>query len=308
MSARGGVCFGFDVVSDIPLNYLRHGRGVAGGLRVIERRHDPDPASLGPAVAHWPADGVAPASALHRDGDVSWVWVEDGGWYRVDPAARCIGVPSGVEPVRREERLWGLPSLLMILAAGDLTLHAACLWVDGRAVVVAAPSTYGKSTLAAAAHMSGHHLLAEDLTRVRIGDRVEVLPGPAMVRMRPDAAAQITPAGRSVVLSDGRRRTELDGPGRALSGPVPVAGVVLLDIGERIDLQEVASFEAVRDLWGMGFLGIGDDDGGRLFANVADLVQRVPVWRLSRPLVMEQMPEVIGQIERVVAVRPGGGG
>lgn len=295
-----GACFGFDVSSDVPLRYLRRGEGAGDALRVVELERPPVEDLL-TLVERWPGDGVQPASALYAEGAVEWVWVEDGGWYRIDAAAGEIAVPPDAEPVRREERLWGLPALLLMLARGDLPLHAAAVDVGGAAVLIAAPSGSGKSTLAAAFAAAGRRVLAEDLTCIRLGAEPAVLPGPAMVRVRPDMVGHVAPEGDWVDLADGRRRITLaDDDGRA-AAPVPLAGVVLLDEGAAIDVESVDPVEAIRALWQLGFVREGVRDEGRLFGAVSDLVAVVPTYRLYRPLVIEGLAAVIERVEGMVS-------
>ena len=57
--------------------------------------------------------------------------------------------------------------MLCFRARGDTALHAAAVEVDGQAVVLGAPGTFGKTTLAAAFHAAGHRLLSEDTTCIR---------------------------------------------------------------------------------------------------------------------------------------------
>ncbi len=293
-----GACFGFDVSSDVPLRYLRRGAGAGDALRVVELERPPA-GDLLTVVERWPGDGAQPASALYSEGAVEWVWVEDGGWYRIDAAAGEIAVPPDVEPVRREERLWGLPALLLMLARGDLPLHAAAVDVGGAAVLIAAPSGSGKSTLAAAFAAAGRRVLAEDLACIRLGAEPAVLPGPAMVRVRPDMVAHVSPEGDRVDLADGRRRIALvDADGAA---PVPLAGVIFLDEGEALEVESVDPIEAIRSLWQLGFVRAGVRDEGRLFGAVSDLVGAVPTYRLCRPLVVDGLPAVIERVEGIVS-------
>ena len=72
------------------------------------------------------------------------------------------------------------------MARGDLAVHAAAVDVDGSALLLAAPGRYGKTTLAAAFAGQGYRLLAEDTTCYRPSSDPSVLPGLAMLRIRPD--------------------------------------------------------------------------------------------------------------------------
>ncbi len=66
-------------------------------------------------------------------------------------------------------------------------VHAAAVALNGRAVLLAAPSGTGKSTLAYHCHLDGLALLGEDHVRVQLEPRVRVWGWPARVRLLADA-------------------------------------------------------------------------------------------------------------------------
>jgi hypothetical protein len=70
-------------------------------------------------------------------------------------------------------------------------VHAAAVALNGRAVLLAAPSGTGKSTLAYHCHLDGLDLLGEDHVRVQVEPRVRVWGWPARVRLLADAATHV---------------------------------------------------------------------------------------------------------------------
>jgi hypothetical protein len=279
-AARAGTCYGFDVRSSIPLEYLREGTG--DPLEVAWSA--PERASADDVLLiEWQPTAERPLEArLYSNGKTFRLWIGGGGWFAVDPQAPRIDVPAAAG-IRREERLWGIPSLLCFLARGDFPLHAAAVEVDGGAVIVAAPRTYGKTTMAAALHRAGHRVLSEDTACVRLGSEPAVVPGPAMLRVRHDVAARLElPAVRRVGEDEDRVHYALSEPGDCT--PVPLRAVVLLDLHEAAVLEPVERHEALRDLWALSFRLPTEDDVGRSFAAASDLAASVPVRRLRRPL------------------------
>lgn len=276
-----GACYGFGVRSEVPLEYLRGGDGVPLEIAALAAEGPrPDDALL----VEWQPTPERPLEArLYSDGHSFRLWIGDGGWFSVDPVERRIDVPEQ-GGIRREERLWGIPSLLCFLARGDLPLHAAAVEAGGGAVIVAAPRTYGKTTMAAAFHRAGHRVLSEDTTCVRLGAEPTVVPGPAMLRVRHDVAAELEiPSARLVGESDDRIHYALEAPGDC--EPVPVRGVVFLDAADgTAALEHVEQADAIRDLWALSFRLPTEEDVGRSFAGVTDLGAAVPVLRLRRPL------------------------
>ncbi|HEX7978879.1 MAG TPA: hypothetical protein VF461_09775 [Gemmatimonadaceae bacterium] len=78
-------------------------------------------------------------------------------------------------------------------------VHAAAVALNGRAVLLAAPSGTGKSTLAYHCHLDGLDLLGDDHVRVQLEPRVRVWGWPARVRLLAGAATSVsTPSSNAV--------------------------------------------------------------------------------------------------------------
>ncbi len=288
-----GACYGFGVRSSLPFSYLRAGGGAP--LTVSA----PSPAEGGEAgevVLEWAATAGFPLPGrLLRDGAGFRLWVDTWGWFHVDPDAGHVTLPDAEDVVRREERLWSIPAALCFQARGDLGLHAAAVEVDGEAIVLAAPGTFGKTTLAAAFHAAGHRLLSEDTTCVRTDGDPAIVPGPAMVRLRHDVAGQLDlPRARVVARSEEKVHLALDGDSRGDCSPVPLRAVVLLDgIDDGFRLTRATPQDAVRDLFALGFRLPNDADRARCFTATADVAGAVPVWRFRRPLTIRDLPATV---------------
>jgi hypothetical protein len=282
--AAGGTCYGFSVSSPLPFAYLRGGTG-----EPLEVRDDGQQGSRPEdelARVWTPRPDAAWTARLYRSGDGFRVSIGDAGWFEVDPGAPRIGLPQATEtPIRREERLWGIPALLCFLRRGDVPLHAAVIEVEGEALLIAGPSGAGKTTLAAAFVGAGHRLLSEDLACVRRGERLEVVPGPAMLRLRTDVARRLAVAGVEVGRDDDRVHIALPVSERGTCDPVPVRGIVLIHgHADDVELTRVPPVEALRDLWALSFNLPDDEDRKRCFDAVAAIAASCPVWSMRRPL------------------------
>lgn len=289
-----GACYGFAVSSELPFAYLREGPG--DPLEVVA----PGPAGPGAddrLLIEWRATPELPLEAeLHTNGSGFRLRIGDAGWFSVEPRAGRIAVPAD-GGLRTEERLWGLPALLCFRERGDLPLHAAAVEADGGAVVIAAPRTYGKTTLAAAFHRAGHRVLSEDTSCIRPGAPAEVVPGPAMLRARPGAVTLDLPRAQRLGEDEERVHFALEEPGTC--EPVPLRAVVFLDEGvEATVLEPVDPPEAIRDLWALSFRLPTEQDVGRSFAGVADLAAAVPAFRLRRRLGLTELGD---QVDLVLA-------
>ena len=292
-----GSCFGFRPVSDLAFEYLRDGDGDALEVREREVGLHEDGGAL---VGEWtPIPGKRSWARLYDEDQGYRLWVEGGGSFRIDPQAPSVEVPAGFETtVRREERLWGIPALLCILARGDLPLHAAAVDVGGEAVLLAAPGYSGKTTLAAGFDAAGYRVLSEDLSCIRLGSTPAVIPGPAMLRIRHDVAGQLElPGARDVAVGDDRVHYSLDPSRRGNCRPVPVRALVMLRLSQNgVALHRVSATNALRELWSLSFRLPGVEDRERSFQALAALADAVRVWNLARPLRLDDLDRVVATI------------
>jgi hypothetical protein len=288
-----GACYGFEVRSTLPFSYLREGAG--DPLEVTAPAADGETSGDRLLVEWLPTAGVPLEARLYSDGSSFRLWIGGGGWFSIHPESRRIEVPAD-GGLRTEERLWGIPALLCFRARGDLPLHAAAVEVDGGAVLLAAPRTYGKTTMAAAFHRAGHRVLSEDTSCVRAGADAAIVPGPAMLRLRHDVAARLSPP-RAERLGEDEDRVHyaLHDPGDC--EPVPLRAVVFLDESpEAAGLEPVEQPEAIRDLWALSFRLPLEQDVADSFTGVVDLAAAVPSFRLRRPLDLDALDDHVALV------------
>jgi hypothetical protein len=297
-----GAISGFAVRSELPLAYLR--TGGTDALEITLGPADPDPEPVDPPLREWTPLPENPFHAkLWRRGDGDRLWIDGVGWYAIDPTVGRIQVPHGAAAVPREERLWGIPTSLCIIARGDQTLHAGSVEVGGSAILIGAPGRHGKTTLAAAFHAAGYRLLSEDTTRCRPGANAVAFPGPAMLRVRRDSFERLGAPDATVVGNDPDRiHLAIDPARRGTGDPLPIAGIVLLRSSDELRLERVPPEMAVPDLWALAFKLPTDEDRARCFDAVGGLAGSIPVWNLHRPLTYESLD---GVIERVVSLAGG---
>jgi len=290
-------CFGFRVHSTLPLQYLRYGDGQALEILGPSVQHPPQERDL---LVEWlPRPGRPLHARLYAEGSRYHLWNSGDEWFVIDPPAGQILLPESPDVVGREERLWGIPAALCYLHRGDLPLHAAAVQANGRAMLLAGPGRFGKTTLAAAFHEAGFRLLSEDQSCVRYSPEPAVIPGPAMLRVRRDVLDQLRLPGAYVVAEQGERVSfALDLAGRGDCRPVPLASVVFLRRStEGIRLERVPSARSVPDLWAVSFRMQTPTDLHRSFTAITALAWDVPVWNLYRPLRAQDLQAVV---ERVV--------
>lgn len=297
-----GSCVGYEIRSRLSFATLRRGGGVP--LYVDEQV---DLAAEGELLATWqPRPGNPFHGRLVKDGSTYAFWASDAGWYVIDPSVPSIRVTAGVAPLRREVRLFGVPAAVCAFEEGDISIHASAVEVHGRGILLAGPSRYGKTTLAAAFAQAGHRLLSEDTTRCRTTGPPLIYPGPAVVRLRPDVAESLPMSGASAAggaeSDEGRVPLLFDESLRGDGRPVPLAAILFLRAAaEAAVLQPVPAAEALRDVFALTFRFPTDASRAACFARVADVISRVQTLRLHRRMTIESLTEVVTLVERHIA-------
>jgi hypothetical protein len=294
--------FEFSVDSHLSFKFLRAGEGTHS-LRVDEA---PNSAlqQEGPPLFDWKLrdnTGDITARLYHSDGTYHF-WAADAGWYRIDPFNRVITIPDEGDEVRRESRLWGVPTMLCFVELGDVPLHASAVEIAGGAVLFAAPGRFGKTTLALAFHARGYRVLSEDLSCCRLTPELALLPGPASLRIRPDMFEGQAPRGTELVsIRPDRVVLALDSNRSGSSRPVPIRSIVFLresSDGE-IRLERVESIRSLPDLWALSFRPKGESALAHSFRRLSSLANGAAVWNLYRPLRVDTLNDVI---DRIVSV------
>jgi hypothetical protein len=291
-------CFGFQVRSRCGFRFLRRG----GGEDTLDIRETataitaPDSALIAEWILPDPVSAVR--ARLYRADGTFHFWTGDAGWFRVDPAARAIDMSVCDDEVRREQRLWGVPTVLCFMERGDFGLHAAAVEVDGCAIILAAPGRHGKTTLALGFHRMGYRLLTEDTTCCRLSSEPLLLPGPSSVRVRPDVFhGEAPPATTIVSVRDDRIHLVVDADRAGDSRPVPIRAVVFLrDPADHIRLDPVKGGEALPDLWALNVHLQSTLARRRSFSQLAQLAAGISIWNLHRPLSLTNLEDVVSRI------------
>lgn len=293
-------CFGFAVRSELSFALLRVGDGTP---LVIDESDGDEPTEVGRLVREWPAEPEGGLTTrLHALGDIDQFWLERVGWFRIDSAIPAISLPRLPEgfgsALWRESIMWGTPAAVCAVRRGLVSIHAAAVEVEGMGLVLAAPGTYGKTTLSGAFAQAGYRLLSDDIVCCQLSPFTGVFPGPAILRLRRDVLEHLDFAGFATAHEFGRKvGLVLDPSRRGGTRPVPLAGIVLLrrSSGD-IKITRVDAPAAIRDLFALSFKGVLDQ--ARSFEDLAALVSAIPVWNLERRLEYDNLPRVIDAVVR----------
>ena len=291
-------CFGFRIQSSCSFRFPRSG----GGRESLEIAQSDQSlaAPEGSLVYEWKIrDRSAEITArLYQVDKVFHFWTTDAGWYRIDTVGNRIDMSPWADEIRREQRLWGVPTALCAKNLGSIVLHAAAVEVDGSAILLAAPGRFGKTTLALSFHRSGYRLLTEDTACCNSSPMPVLFPGSRSIRLRPDMFDGQAPAGTTVVAVRNERIDLAIDPDRSGDGgPVPIGGVVFLrESDEDIRLERLKASEVLPDLWTLMLRFQSDAERRRLFQQLSELAASVPVWNLYRPLKVGTLDDVVSRI------------
>jgi len=291
-----GTCFGLHVhaSSDLPFHYLRHGDGVP---LYVAAPSTPLAAPTARRIREWsPQAGHNFHAQLYQDDGVYHLWFEGGTWFTIDPEVPRIIVPRASDPVAREEMLWMIPAGLCLLHRGYLPIHAASVEVGNKAILLAAPGGFGKTTLAAAFHGAGFRVLSEDITCISMHPELSVIPGPAMLRVRPDVVDRLPLSSvEEVRRSESRISLALGPAGRGNCDPVPIQAAFFLRFSSEWRTERVRPAHAVPDLWTLSQRLLTDAGIAACFRNTVALANGIPILNFHRPL-------ELGALQRTVNV------
>ncbi len=289
--------FGFRVRCRQTLRFLRAG----GGVETLEVVTAPEPRKRPTAapLADWTLAGTnhEARGTLYQSGRGFEFWATDAGAYHIDPDRGRIEIPDN-DDIVREQRLWGIPAMLCFMHRGDLPLHAAAVELGAGAVVLAAPARYGKTTLALAFHRHGCRVLSEDLACCRLSSSPELLPGPALVRIRLDVYDGHAPAGTHVVVArPDRVYMALDDDRKGSGAPVPIKAIVFLrESVDGLRMERAPASVALADLWSLSFRLQTDEGRARSFRQLTRLAGALPTWNLYRPLRRASLDATVARI------------
>ena len=289
-------CFGFRVNSSCALRFLRKGDGQEV-LEVVELAGPFEAPPQETLLFEWtlrdPSSDVT--ARLYGSDGIFQFWTSDAGWYRIDPAARKIEVSEHEDEIRREQRLWGIPTALCYMERGDFALHAAAVEVAGKAILLAAPGRFGKTTLALAFHRQGYRLLTEDTACCSLAPEPFLLPGPTSVRLRPDMFDGVAPPGTTVAsVRRDRIHLALDSDRIGSGKRVPIGALVFLrESAGGTFLERVKTGIAMPDLWTLNFRFQDEGQRRRSFSQLTGLASAISVWNLHRPLHLASLDEVV---------------
>ncbi len=193
---------------------------------------------------------------------------------------------------------------LAIHAAGNFTLHASAVSVNGAGIAFMAPKHHGKSTLCSALVLAGARALSDDTVPVGSGREPHLSPGLPQLRLWSDAAARLF--GREREEPNTLRKHLMDqlDASRVETGRVPFrAAYVLNPVTELADGASAArelldSVSGTMSLLMHAKLGpvLTGSESPVMLARAADIARVVPVYALHVVRDLDRLDDVARQL------------
>lgn len=236
--------------------------------------------------------------ACHFFKDAGAFLVRGGREIIVDP------VPEADERALRLSLL-GPALALILLQRGRLVLHASAIDVSGSTVAFVGGNGWGKSTIAAALHNRGHHMVTDDVMAIDIGSGCPmVIPSFPQFKLWPQAVTTLenVPETLPLVLSSSEKRT-LRVTRRFAQTPLPLKRLYVLANRPTLEIEPLSPRQALAELmrhsygarFGKQFLRVTGTT--RYFTQCVSLANSVQVCRLKRPPNLAALRELAQFVE-----------
>lgn len=202
------------------------------------------------------------------------------------------------------------PALALVLhQRGRFVLHASAVAVGGSAVAFLGGKGWGKSTIAAALHVRGHDMVADDVTAIHMGKGCPtVLPSFPQFKLWPESAVAIGDVPEALPLLypgiEKRARRVMEGFAHT---PLPLKRLYVLARGPDLAIEPFQHQEGLRELMQHWY---GTRFGRQLlqvrgisshFLQCANLANKVPLRRLQRPPCLSALSDQARFVEEDLA-------
>jgi hypothetical protein len=235
-------------------------------------------------------------------GEVHLFWKEAGAFLVRDGREIVVDPAQGID--ERILRLVVLgPGLgALLYQRGWLTLHASSVDVGGEVVAFLGEKGEGKSTMAAALCARGHHLVADDITAVRVTDVGDpsAYPGYPQLKLWPDAVASLgeDPDTIPQLVPVAQKRARRVTTGFAIK-PLPLRRIYVLGGGDSPEITPLRPQEAlvqlIRHTYGRELLQAVESRSH--FLRCTRVVNKVPINSLNRPYTLFGLSDVARLVE-----------
>lgn len=199
--------------------------------------------------------------------------------------------------------IMGVGMGVIMAQRGYYVLHASAVSLESGTVVFLGFKGDGKSTMAASLVSRGHQLVTDDVLALPPGglETVSPAPGPRVMKLWPEnlSAALMDKMSYSERVHPEYDKRIVWSNGESVS-PRPISVIYVLEEADGISVSKVegqaAVIELLRHAYAPRFFRPFAESRRHLQA-AAKLAEQVPIFRLSRPSNLSQLPEISGMIE-----------
>jgi hypothetical protein len=295
------LAYGLKIRASFPLPELPLGNGAPADVTISRGTIDrPRPQTS--------ADG----SYFSMSGGEAYLYWDEVGGFLVKDGREII-----VDPLTKaEDHIIRLPLLGTVLSAaicqrGFPGFHGSAVAIDGQAVAFLGHRGSGKSTMAAALYARGHDLLTDDLVVISDLDGPAgptIVPGFPQLKLFPEAASASLgddPEALPRLIAGFEKRARRVTSGFAKT-PIPLRAIYLLEKDSQLAIEPIAPhktlFEVLRHSYAARIFNksLTGARAAAHFQQCADLVRKIPVCKLKRPVDLEKLPAVVDLLEAQV--------
>jgi hypothetical protein len=207
-------------------------------------------------------------------------------------------------------RLYLLGPVLAVLLhqRGRLVLHASAVEMSSACVLFLGQSGSGKSTMAAASSMRGHHVLNDDVSAIEVSQTESILlPGHSRIRLCHDTALHILKCREALPPLDALgEKYDYAVPSPRMDVQLPLSRAYVLADGESVEIQQLSTQESFRELVQHSYCNqlLPPPRRVKHFFQCARLAATMPVCRLKRPRSLIRLNQVFEVIEADQACSP----
>lgn len=189
---------------------------------------------------------------------------------------------------------------IVLFQRKTLVFHASCVKINDAAIAFLGTSGAGKSLIAGALVARGHYLITEDVAPVDLlGVQPSIYPGYPMIKMKPQDSAILGLSDQcNKLLHAKEERCQCFVRDSFTALQCPLRYIFVLAINERRKIQRLTSKESFMELISHSPPAIWNLLPDQLhFSNIGKLIEKVPVFRVTREKCLEALPEHAHMIE-----------